>query len=182
MKYTIILSLIGILFSGCSTSKKEWADFKKEDCSKYHFGRIEAKRLLTEDEKKLLSNDGIHVQEFVFETQYLGSWEQKWAGKSLEKTAIKSLVSFSPQDKLASGMQIKELQKLADTPGESMVLLQTIATVNPLELRQFGRLVFSQNHFYRMVVAHNKLIDLIEFPCLRMMSIVKSNYDPDNPQ
>ncbi len=180
MKFVCFAILMGILFYNCSTSKKSWGDFKKSDCSKYRFGRIETKRLLTEIEKSELSVQGIQIQEFVFETQYLGSWELKWASKNFEKTPVKSLIPFSSQDKLASGMQIQELKKLTELPGESMVLIQTIATVNPTELNQFGKIVFSREHFYRMIIPHNQLFNLLEFPCLRLLSVVKENYEADN--
>lgn len=180
MKYTAIVFLISFICTSCSTSKKEWVDFRTADCSKYLYGRIDAKRLLTDLEKKNLSVQGIQVQEFVFETQYLGSWKKNWTSKSLEKTAIKSLIPFSIQDKLASGMQLQELKRIGETPGESMVLIQTIATVNPVDLGSFGKIVFSREHFYRMIVPHDQLFSLLEFPCLRLLSIVKDNYDPDN--
>jgi hypothetical protein len=180
MKYVSIAILFVILITACSTSKKKWADFKKADCANYYFGRIEAKRLLTEAEKRNLSEQGIQIQEFVFESQYLGSWEHKWVKKSLEKTAIKSLIPFSTQDKLASGMQVQEIKKLSESPGESIVLLQTIATVLPSDLSQFGKIVFSKDHFYRMQVPHNQLFSLLEYPCLRMMSILKEAGLPDN--
>lgn len=179
MKYLFIVSLAGILLVDCSKSMHKWADFKRSDCAKYFFGRINAKRLLTDADKTNLNAQGIYIQEFVFETQYLGSWELNQAKKNLEKTAIESLIPFSLQDKLASGMQIKELKKLSETPGESMVLLQTIATVNQTELKQFGQLIFQREHFYRMVVPHNQLMNLLEFPCLRLLNIVKYDYDPD---
>jgi hypothetical protein len=165
--------------NACSSSKKNWADFKGSDCAKYQFGRIDAKRLLTTEEKSNLEISGIHIQEFVFETQYLGSWDKKWTGKNLEKTPVKTLVPFSAQDKLASGMQLSEIRRLAETPGESMVLLQTIATIDHTELSKFGKLVFNREYFYRMIVPHSKLEELIEFPCIRLVSIVKDNYDPD---
>lgn len=180
MKSTCLACLFGIFFLSCATTKKKWTDFKKADCERFYFGRIEAKRLLTDSEKNDLSVLGIQVQEYVFETQYLGSWELKWASKSLDKTAVKSLIPFLTQDKLASGMQLQELKKISETPGESMVLIQTIATVNPSELGQFGKIVFKKDHFYRMITPHNQLFNLLEFPCLRLLSIVKYDYVPDN--
>jgi hypothetical protein len=179
MKLVGYYIVFGLFICSCGSSKKEWADFRNADCAKYQFGRIDAKRVLTDNEKKSLAQQGIQVQEFVFETQYLGSWEVKWSAKNLDKTPIKSLIPFSTQDKLASGMQIQELKKLADSPGESMVLIQTIATVNNDELSKYGKLIFKRDYFYRMLVPHNQLLLLLEFPCLRLMSIVKDNYDPD---
>lgn len=179
MKHCFFALLIGLLLINCAASKKEWADFNKADCEKYVYGRIETKRLLTESDKTKLSIDGIQIQEFVFESQYLGSWKKKWAKANLDKTVVKSLIPFSIQDKLASGMQVQDLKKLSESPGESMVLLQTIATVNQEDLNQFGKIIFSREHFYRMLVPHAQLMNLLEFPCLRLMSIVKDNYDPD---
>jgi hypothetical protein len=169
-----------MLTVSCSSTKKKWEDFKVGDCAKYQFGRIEAKRLLTDVEKNELAKQGIQIQEFVFETQYLGSWEHKWASRNLDKIPVKTLIPFSLQDKLASGMQLSELKKLSESPGESMVLIQTIASVNKTELNQFGKLIFSRDHFYRMVVPHHQLYNLLEFQCLRLLSIVKENYNPDN--
>ncbi len=180
MKFGVSVLSIALFLINCSSSKVKWENFNSGDCTKYHFGRIEAKRLLTDVEKSELAKQGIQIQEFVFETQYLGSWEHKWATKNFDKTPVKSLIPFSLQDKLASGMQLSELKRITETPGESMVLIQTIATVNPGELSRFGKLVFSREHFYRMVVPHHQLYNLLEFPCLRLLSIVKENYDPDN--
>jgi hypothetical protein len=179
MKYFLFAFSIGIMLLNCATSKKEWADFNKADCDKYIYGRIETKRLLTESDKTKLAQEGIQVQEFVFESQYLGSWQKKWAKSNLDKTVVKSLIPFTTQDKLASGMQIPDLKKLSESPGQSMVLVQMIATVNKEDLNQFGEIIFSRDHFYRMLVPHAQLMNLLEFPCLRLMSIVKDNYDPD---
>lgn len=180
MKFAFIVISVAFLLINCSTAKKEWGNFNRVDCSKYQFGRIEARRLLSEKEKESLAELGIRIQEFVFETQYLGCWDMKWSTMNLEKTAVKNLIPFTYQDKLSSGMQLQELKKFMDTPGESMVLIQTIATVDPGELQQFGKLIFSRQHFYRMSVPHNKLMNLLEFPCIRLLSIIKQNYDPDN--
>ncbi|MBK8486065.1 MAG: hypothetical protein IPO86_13325 [Saprospiraceae bacterium] len=180
MIYNVVASLCLILFFSCSSSKIAWTDLKASDCSKYAYGRIEAKRLLSEAEKSDLLLKGLHIQEFIFENQYLGSWElKKWPGKNLEKSAIQSLIKFMPQEKLASGMLLSDLSKLAESPGESMVLIQAISTIDLNELKQFGTLVFNRDHFYRMIVPHQQLISLLEFPCLRLLSIVKETYEPD---
>ena len=83
------------------------------------------------------------------------------------------------KDKLASGMTMAELKKLGETPGQSMVLLQTMATLQTGELDAFGELVFSRDYFYRMVVPHANLVRVAEHPCIRLLSIVKENYEPD---
>ncbi len=180
MRYFSLVLLLVIICVGCATSKKEWANFTGKDCEKYVFGRIETKRLLTAMEKLTLAQSGIHIQEFIFETQYLGSWNKEWNSKNLDKTPVNSLVAFTAQDKIASGIQITEVQRISETPGESMVLIQTIATVTPDELKTFGQVVFGRDYSYRMIVPHHNLMKLLEFPCLRLMSIIKYDYDPDS--
>lgn len=179
MKFSMCLFILLCVFA-CAPAKKEWANFTKKDCENYYFGRIEAKRLLTATEKISLKDAGIHIQEFILETQYLGSWKKEWLSKNLDKTPIHSLIPFTPQDKIASGVQIAEVQRISETPGESMVLIQTIATVTPEELKNYGQMVFGRDYSYRLIVPHNNLMKLLEFPCLRLMSIIKYDYDPDS--
>ena len=80
---------------------------------------------------------------------------------------------------MASGLNVTDLKKLVETPGKSIILLQTITTVDSTEWAPYGELIFHKDYFYRLVVPHANLMDLIQYPCLRMMSIVKENYEPD---
>lgn len=136
--------------------------------------------MLTEADKSELNKQGIIVQEFVLENQYLGSWKSKWNLENLDKTPVNALVKFQTQDKLASGMELARFGEIANSVGSSMVLIQTLASVDSLELNEFGEILFHRDHFYRMIVAHNNLKDLLNYPCLRLLSIVKENYEPDS--
>ncbi len=179
MKISLYLLSCLCIIAACSTTQKPFSNLKAEDCSQYIFGRIESRRLLTEADKKLLLEKGLRIQEVVLDNFYLGSWNQKWAQTDLEKTNIRSLNPFTMQDKLASGLNVSDLKKTVESPGKSMVLLQTITSVDSTEWKAFGELVFHKDYFYRLVVPHENLLKLIEYPCLRMMSIVKENYNPD---
>lgn len=136
--------------------------------------------MLTEADKSELNKQGIIVQEFVLENQYLGSWKSKWNLENLDKTPVNALVKFQTQDKLASGMELARFSEIANSAGSSMVLIQTLASVDSLELNEYGEILFHRDHFYRMIVAHNNLEDLLNYPCLRLLSIVKENYEPDS--
>lgn len=180
MSYKFLLYLFICISISCGSSKRTFADLKSADCQKYTFGRIEAKRLLTEADKAALIKSGLHIQEFIFENQYLGSWETaSWVNKKLDKTAIKNLIPFNAQDKLSSGMLVSELKRISELPGSSIVLIQTISTIDQNELRQFGEIVFNRDNFYRLDVEHAKLMGLLEYPCIRLLSVVKETLDPD---
>ncbi|MBK9109160.1 MAG: hypothetical protein IPM92_12545 [Saprospiraceae bacterium] len=178
IRYCICLLSLFITIA-CSRKATEWTDLKSGDCENLTYGRIDAKRLLTDEDIQQLKKDGLRILEFVLENQYLGSWEQKWNHRSLDKTPVKSLIAFESKEKLASGMQLDQLKTLSNTTGQAMVLIQTLAPVDSMEIKQFGKVLFHKDHFYRLVVANHKLPELLDYPCLRLMSIVKENYDPD---
>lgn len=136
--------------------------------------------MLTEADKSALHKQGIIIQEFVLENQYLGSWKSKWNTENLDKTPVNALVKFKTQDKLASGMELSRFTEISNAVGSSMVLIQTIASVDSLELREYGEVLFHRDHFYRMLVPNKNLLDLLDYPCLRLLSIVKENYEPDS--
>lgn len=165
--------------SACAPSGRSWQQLKEADCVQYTFGRIDAKRMLTEEDKSKLLKQGLRIQEFVLENQYLGCWDRKWNQKVLDKTPIASLNPFEIKDKLGSGMQLSKLNELSQSPGKSMVLIQTLSSVDSLELKQYGSIIFKRDHFYRLLVDHANLPELLEYPCLRLMSIVKDQYEPD---
>ncbi len=174
----IVPALLLFLFS-CATSKTSWMNMKETECSKYTFGRMETKRILSEDETKKLEKDGIKIMEYVLEQQYLACWEHSWSQKSLEKTPVKALVPFEAKDKLAAGMNVEHLKKLSSEAGNSMILLQTYAPVDSVELSQYGQILYHKDYFYRLVVPHTQLEELLNYPCLRLFSIVKESYTPD---
>jgi len=180
MKLSFLLAFCLLLLTACSTTQKPFSNLKAEDCSQFIFGRIESRRQLTEEDKKVLLEKGLRIQEVILDNFYLGSWNQKWAQTDLDKTNIRSLNPFGFQDKLASGLNVTDLKKLVESPGKSIILLQTITTVDSTEWSAFGELIFHKDYFYRLVVPHQNLMDLIQYPCLRMMSIVKENYEPDD--
>jgi len=176
----LLFYLVALCFiMACSSTSKSWQYLKEEDCLKYTFGRIDAKRSLTEEDKKSLLKQGLRIQEFVFENQYLGCWDKNWNTKNLDQTPVVSLNPFEAKDKLASGMPIHKLDEIAQTTGHSMVLIQTLSSVDSMELVNYGKIIFHRDHFYRLLVKHQDLKDLLEYPCLRLMSIVKENHEPD---
>lgn len=175
-----LLLLISITFTiACTKKSSVWSDLKSSDCEKLTYGRIDAKRSLTDEDISQLKKQGLRILEFVLENQYLGSWEQHWNKRSLDKTPVKALISFDFKEKLASGMQLDQLKTLSSSTGQAMVLIQTLAPVDSMEIKQFGKVLFHKDHFYRLVLPNHKLPELLEYPCLRLMSIVKENYDPD---
>lgn len=179
MKQLILFIAFILLFSQCSRQPAQWTQLSEEGCAQYVFGRVEAKRLLTDEDKSALLKEGLRIQEYVMETQYLGNWDKRWERKSLDETPLRELVPIAPHEKLASGMTQSELERIGSTPGSAMVLLQTFAPVDSLEIRRFGKVVFSRDHFYRLVVPHPQLTALMNYSCLRFMSIVKADYEPD---
>lgn len=178
IRLPIIMLCLAFLFS-CARKTTEWTELQSGDCEKYTYGRIDAKRTLTEEDMAKLKREGLRVLEFVLENQYLGAWEEGWKKQSLDKTPLKALVPFESKEKLASGMQMEQLTALSHSVGQAMVLLQTLGPVDSLEIRQFGKVLFHKDHFYRLVVPNDRLLDIMEYPCLRLMSIVKENYEPD---
>lgn len=175
----ILISFSLMWLTSCSRKAISWDQIKSEDCSALIYGRVDAKRLLTQEDISLLQKQGLRILEFVLENQYLGCWNQKWVEKSLDKTPLNALTPFESKEKIGSGMQLDQLRNLDNTVGHAMVLIQTLAPVDSLELIQYGKILFSRDHFYRMVVPNNHLMDLLDYPCLRLMSIVKENYEPD---
>ncbi len=179
MKQLILFVAFISFFSLCSRQPAQWTQLSEESCARYVFGRVEAKRLLTDEDKAALLKEGLRIQEYVMETQYLGNWDKRWERKSLDETPLRELMPIAPHEKLASGMTQSELERIGSTPGSAMVLLQTFAPVDSLEIRRFGKVVFSRDHFYRLVVPHPQLTALMDYSCLRFMSIVKADYEPD---
>ncbi len=179
MKFVRQLPLLLLILSSCASSSVSWINMKEADCSKYTFGRMETKRVLNADETKKLSKEGIKILEYVLEQQYLACWDHSWSQKPLEKTPVKALVPFEAKDKLASGMNVEHIKKLSGEVGQSMVLLQTFAQVDSMELVRYGQILYHKDYFYRLVVPHSQLEDLLEYPCLRLFSLVKENYTPD---
>lgn len=174
------LCLIILMILSCSRKPMAWENLKEKDCANYTFGRIESKRMLSDEDKTSLEKQGIVIQEFVLENQYLGSWKSSWNSVTLDKTPINALVKFETKDKLASGMEMTHFEEISNSPGSSMVLLQTLASVDSLELVFYGEILFHRDHFYRMVIPHPQLQELLNYPCLRLLSIVKEHYEPDS--
>lgn len=166
-------------FLVCSSCSSRLTNLNQSSCEKYEYGRIETRHTLLPEEKIKLEKQGIRILEFVFENQYLGVWKKSWNKKNLEKTVIKILKPFTMEEKMASGGQTSELTKIVQEPGESIVLIQTIGPVNVAVLSEFGKIQFERDLFYRMVVPHHKLMELLEFSCVRTFSIMKENYQPD---
>ncbi|MDQ3141985.1 MAG: hypothetical protein M3Q56_07030 [Bacteroidota bacterium] len=175
------LILVVIILIQCKSSEN-WTSLNDETCSKYAYGKLEARHLLSDPEKALLLKHSIRIHEFIIDNYYMGSWPKNFKMQQLSQLPIKSLYPSENADKLAGGITEQMLFDMAVTPGESMVLLQTIGPVQKEDVERFGKLLFEKDNFYRMNVNHQNLKKLLDFPCLRMMSILKENNEPESSE
>ncbi len=171
-KYLYFLVLI--LFH-CKTSQKI-GEVKSDKCGDYSFGMIEAKRLLTDEEKLSLESQGIKIQEFLFETVYQGIWNKNWNSKKLNTTPIKSLRVFQVEDKLSEGIIVKDLTG-DNTPCN--IIIQTFVELNREAFNDFGKLVILNNKYYRMETQKKHILDIAKNDCVKHISLMKSIDIPD---
>ena len=174
-------SYIFVLICCISCSKKlDLSSLDSNVCENFTFGRIELKRNISDVEKSKLANEGVIIQEYIFDQVYLGVWSKKWNSKKLEKTAIKALKPAKAEDKLASGMTINEIEAMSKENTRSTVLLQTIGKMKPNVFSEIGTVLMNKDFFYRLDVHNSHLMDLLDNPCIKLITILKEPAVPDH--
>lgn len=174
MKQVFIL----IFFISCS-APKELPKLSTESCEDFYYGKIETKRILSDEDKLALTKKGIYIQQAVFEYAYLGVWRRKINLTDLSKTAIKSLRETKTGEKLTAGISAKDFEELTKTHGTSVVLMNTISKVNDDEISEFGQIMAQQQGYYKLNVSNSRLQDILEYPCLRTMTVLREMEMPD---
>ena len=159
MKKFFVLISSFVLLSSCS-HKVILTDLTESKCGKLHFGKVEFRRLPSEEDKATLQKSGLVLQEYVFENYYLGVWNGSWAKKNLDKT------------KLAGGLSMNELKLKAEKPGSSKVLIQTFGSLKQTELDAFGKMLFNKDNFYRLEVKNQSLLDLLDHSCVKLLNVM----------
>jgi len=171
MKKFFVLISSFVLLSSCS-HKVILTDLTESKCGKLHFGKVEFRRLPSEEDKATLQKSGLVLQEYVFENYYLGVWNGSWEKKNLDKTVVKALYPFSEMDKLAGGLSMNELKLKAEKPGYSKVLIQTFGSLKQTELDAFGKMLFNKDNFYRLEVKNQSLLDLLDHSCVKLLNVM----------
>lgn len=84
------LIIVLFLFISACSSPSQLGLLTSTKCEDYSYGKIEASRILTDEEKSSLTKKGIYVQQSVFDNVYLGVWKNNIKLKLLEKLPIKN--------------------------------------------------------------------------------------------
>ena len=140
MKFVFFLIMMALSFSFCKVSH-QLTQLTEKKCGQYTYGRIEFKRSISTEEKNQLASQGLLIQDFIFENIYLGLWYKSWGKKNLNKTAIRALIPFTPDDKLAGGLLVRDIK--ADDNSNCLILIQTIGPLSKDELNDYGLIVSS---------------------------------------
>lgn len=157
-------------------SALHYTELKSTDCGDFNFGMIEAKRILTEEEKKSLETQGIIVQEYLFDMVYQGIWRKNYPIKKLSASPIKNLKDYKLDDKLSEGIVLKNFE--GDLTPCSIVI-QSFIRLNEDEFKSYGKIVNYNNQYYRMDTQKKFVKDIVSHPCVKHVSIMKSNDIPD---
>lgn len=176
MKFLVFLIMMSLSLSFCKVSH-QMTQLTEKKCGQYTYGRIEFKRSITTEEKNQLTLQGLLMQDFIFENIYLGLWYKSWDKKNLNKTAIRTLIPFSPDDKLAGGLLVRDIK--ADDNSNCLILIQTIGPLSKDELNDYGLIISSNDDFYKMEVQKRNILPLLDHPCIKMVSLVKEDYIHD---
>ncbi|HMS29054.1 MAG TPA: hypothetical protein PKD32_04355 [Saprospiraceae bacterium] len=171
MKNFLVLISYFVLLSSCS-HKVILTDLTEAKCDKLHFGKVEFRRLPSDEEKATLQKSGLVLQEYVFENYYLGVWNGSWTKKNLDKKVVKALYPLSEMDKLAGGLSMNELKLKAEKPGSSKVLIQTLGSLKQTELDAFGKMLFNKDNYYRLEVKNQSLLDLLDHSCVKLLNVM----------
>jgi hypothetical protein len=169
--------LIIISLSSCNSSIKLY-DLDEPDCAKLVYGQITTRRMLTDADKSLLTKNGLIVQDFIFENIYSGVWKQNWHRKDLDRTPVRNLDPLTPDQKLAGGMLLSEIEKAENR--NVTLLIQTIGPMLPEALNAYGRIISEKNSFIRMETGIRNVVDLSNHPCIKTISILEPENTPDS--
>ena len=173
-----LFAIILIATFACS-KKLNLTKLSSANCEEYAYGKIEAKRILNDQDKLNLQNHGIQIQQSIFENLYLGVWLKNIENKSMDKTPVRKLTTVKQFEKLTGGMTVEELNQLAATSGTSTILLTTIGEVLESEIEEFGQIDVFKDGYYRMKVNNVKLNEILEYPCLKTFSVLREMELPD---
>ncbi len=176
MKFLYFLVTIASL-SSCNSAIKLY-DLEEADCAKMVYGQITTRRMLTDADKDLLSKNGLIIQDFIFENIYSGVWKHSWSGKNLDRSPVKNLDPLTPDQKLAGGILLSEIEK-ADNRNVTL-LIQTIGPLVPEALNAYGRIISEKNSFIRMETGIRNVVDLSNHPCIKTISILEAENTPDS--
>lgn len=173
-----LIVVLFILITACA-SPTQLGLLTSTKCEDYSYGKIEASRILSDEEKSSLTKKGIYVQQSVFDNVYLGVWKNNIKLKLLEKLPIKKLTQISGEEKLSGGYSKEQLEELFNTSGSSNVIFNTFGELQEGELSEFGKLIKQNQGFFRMEINNARIPDLLEFPCLKSISILREMPIPD---
>jgi hypothetical protein len=176
MKFLYYLFLTTTL-AACSGTIKLY-DLDEADCSRLVYGQITTRRMLTDVDKNQLAKNGLLVQDFIFENVYSGVWKQNWSGKDLDRTPIRNLNALTPDQKLAGGILLSEIEKTENR--NVTLLIQTIGPMVPESLNSYGRIISEKNSFIRMETGIRNVSDLSNHPCIKTISILEPENTPDS--
>ena len=119
------LIIVLFLFISACSSPSQLGLLTSTKCEDYSYGKIEASRILTDEEKSSLTKKGIYVQQ------------------------------------------------------SSNVIFNTFGELQEGELSEFGKLIKQNQGFFRMEINNARIPDLLEFPCLKSISILREMPIPD---
>lgn len=174
--YTFIFLLLLI---SCKSSVQLF-QMDESSCGKLIYGQIDSRRILTDVDKKNLETQGIFVQDYLFENIYTGVWTKKWENKSLEKTPVTKLTMVKPEQKISGGKVLSEIEK-ADNYNVTLII-QTIGPLKSELLAEYGKITAEKNSFVKMETGIKTVIDLIQHPCIKNISILEPGFAPDAPK
>ncbi|NOT37760.1 MAG: hypothetical protein HOP11_10325 [Saprospiraceae bacterium] len=174
--HNVVKIIISFYFILACNPVKKLSDLKSKDCGNFTIGMIEAKRLLNDQEKAKLEEQGILIQEFLFETVYQGIWKNSWNTKKLNTTPIRKLKEYKSEDKVSEGIILKEIAE-DNTPCN--LIVQSIIEIDDVELSSFGKVVNYKNKYYRIETQKKYIDDIAQHPCVKHVSLMKSLDIPD---
>jgi len=170
-----IYSLL-ILCCACSSPIKLY-NLDESACAKLAFGQIETRRMLTDVDKANLEKEGLIIQDFIFENIYQGVWKHQFGKKNLDKTPIIKLTPIGPEQKIAGGKSISEIDQQENK--NVVLILQTIGPMAPESLSEYGKITAEKNSFIKMETGIKNALDLSNHPCIKNISILEPDFTPD---
>ena len=179
MKYFFVL-LISIFFLQCQTARFPLKS--TTDCGDYQYGSIYTTRKVNDEDRVKLDKYGVHIEEFISENVYAGYFPAKFNMKKLRELPVKKLVPQDGSNKLSSGMQMSELEKMAKTGQSFNVIAQTFGPVTAKDLAAYGKVEQSMQNYFRLKSSLSQIKAMHDMPCIRSIHIMtETEPNPDTP-
>ncbi|MBK9270048.1 MAG: hypothetical protein IPM48_00490 [Saprospiraceae bacterium] len=174
MRFSLLAFII--LFGACSSPIRLY-NLNEDLCTNLVYGQIETRRLLTDLDKTNLEKQGMVIQDYIFENIYQGVWKKSFEKSNLNKTPIVKLSALTPDQKVAGGTALSEIEK-----GENrnvVLILQSIGPMAPESLSEYGKITAEKNSFIKMETGIKNVLDLSKHPCIKNISILEAELAPD---